>query len=607
MSFRISRNKRHLLRYLPPVIVLACLVMLRADTQLRSAYRPQLSPTIHQELVTNDNVHAYTMNVGGLLDPSNTLRREYGNIHYYQPNISLKIENLGRSAVKNPRIVVNVRRDWGTLESILAEVISPEMTEKEKAIAIWRFVQENSYHHDPAEGLDETHDPVRYLNVYGYGICDDSSAVLSAMWTTAGLQVRSWNLGGHVVSEVWYDGAYHILDTDAEVIYPLGDNLTLAGYDDLLADPYWAVRTHHYGPYAPKDLAADAAHAALYGDNDVQIERNVHGYRMDMVLRPGESFEWRWDNIGKYHENLIHGEPPPFYANGKWTYTPDLSMDDYRGYLAREENIKTASEDGGFPRLHLDQPGETGRAIFMVQSPYVIVGGTVRAEVVLSQQGDTVNIRAYGEDYEGTNVWTSAETGIHMVTFSLDEFIAPLASDAKYIYFLEVELESDSGTGVGLNYLSIETDVQMAPLSLPALSQGKNEVVYSDDNLNPHQVLITHEWREETSIHPPQSLMGPVYPAVEGRADISNLRFEWQPAVDAHGNDVAAYHFFLSGQPDSLIPLSSNFERVVPGSTYELPWDDLLTPGQRYYWRVRSLDKNGVWSAWSDIWTFTAR
>ena len=45
-----------------------------------------------------------------------------------------------------------------------------------------------------------------------------------------------------------------------------------------------------------------------------------------------------------------------------------------------------------------------------------------------------------------------------------------------------------------MNRFSLETDVQMAPMSLPALSAGSNQVLYTDETEKSRRVEITHRW-----------------------------------------------------------------------------------------------------------------
>lgn len=57
----------------------------------------------------------------------------------FQPNEYLMIENVGRSNVMNPRFVINGRRNWYSVETILSSILSTDMTDAEKAMAIWNF------------------------------------------------------------------------------------------------------------------------------------------------------------------------------------------------------------------------------------------------------------------------------------------------------------------------------------------------------------------------------------------------------------------------------------------------------------------------------------
>jgi hypothetical protein len=75
---------------------------------------------------------------------------------------------------------------------------------------------------------------------------------------------------------------------------------------------------------------------------------------------------------------------------------------------------------------------------------------------------------------------------------------------------------------------------------------------------------------------------------------------------------ITDYHFMLSDRPDLTWPLSATFEKLVSNTTdrgkgrYTLPYVGLLTPGQKYYWRVRAKNDKGVWGPWSKTWNFTA-
>ena len=99
----------------------------------------------------------------------------------------------------------------------------------------------------------------------------------------------------------------------------------------------------------------------------------------------------------------------------------------------------------------------------------------------------------------------------------LDEFFPP-ASDPSYNVRLRV-----TGDRFTLRDLHIELTLQMAPLSLPELRLGDNEITYSDQTAcdqtacesGGRHVELTHSWVERSD------LTAPLAPELDGG---------WQPA-----------------------------------------------------------------------------
>ena len=98
----------------------------------------------HAELVSSSN-HQYCVHMGGTRDGFNTADyiETYGGATRYtpgfEPNRSVTIEIRGTSETRNPRLVVNNRRSWFSVEHILRSVISPGMSDFETVMAIFRF------------------------------------------------------------------------------------------------------------------------------------------------------------------------------------------------------------------------------------------------------------------------------------------------------------------------------------------------------------------------------------------------------------------------------------------------------------------------------------
>jgi hypothetical protein len=153
----------------------------------------------------------------------------------------------------------------------------------------------------------------------------------------------------------------------------------------------------------------------------------------------------------------------------------------------------------------------------------------------------------------------------------------------------------------------------MAPLSLPEMGIGENEFTYVDETVGERHVRITHEWVERSASAPPAAPQAPISPREGDEFNGTDVRFEWEPAVDSDGDEIADYHFELSSRPDMKWPLSMSFAKLISRTSdagrarYTLQAPGELSPDREYYWHVRAKDAQGVWGPWSQTWRFTPR
>lgn len=196
--------------------------------------------------------HTYSVEVGGTMDGSNTRDPVgYGPYQqFYENNVFVSMENTGQEVVQNPWLSVNGKSSWRNLDEILAGIIDDDMSDAQKARAIWEFARRHRYHN--TSGDDEVKDTVKMLNVYGYTLCWDEAYTVSNLWQAAGLTIRRGVPHGHCTTEVFYDGAYHLLDSDEHLLYLLRDNETIASEEDLARDHDLVKRGHAYGILAPE-------------------------------------------------------------------------------------------------------------------------------------------------------------------------------------------------------------------------------------------------------------------------------------------------------------------------------------------------------------------
>lgn len=546
----------------------------------------------HLERITGRR-HAYTVVQGGSMDGENC-RTPQGSwipfVQTWESNRSVRIENEGETDLINPWLS-NGRNNFRNIGEIISQAVRPGMSDREKAIALWVLQTNHVFH--AWTGDDETMDPVKLFNVYGYATCGHSAPNLAGMWKRAGLRISPGRAVGHVVPQVFFDGSWHLLDADMQAIYLGRDNHTIAGEREIARDHDLIKRTHAEGLLLPDGRPGNEWQASLfvyegepYGTYDCSPR-----HTMDMILRPSEAITWRWGQRSplRYHgtaEITDWGQAAAdTIRNGLWEYRPDLSGTLWREGADSVQNVRVTAE--GLAA----EPGRTGTVVWSMRSPYVFVGG----RLVVDGAGARFFVSWDGESWE--------EAGA-----DLDGFF-PQRGPARYDYRLKCELSGEAR----LRELQILNDLQMAPLALPGMTVGENRFIYTDDSPGMRAVRITHEWVERSASRPPGAPPAPVFPPDGGETDGTDIVFEWSPPGDPDGDAIADYQFELSEYPDMRWPLSSNFRKLVSltadrgEARYTLPLAGLLAPDREYYWRTRARDSQGVWGPWSRPWRFVPR
>jgi hypothetical protein len=551
----------------------------------------------------------------------------------WQPNRSVLIENVGQADVHNPWIVVGGKRNWRTLDAVVAEATQGHATPADRARAIWECERRTRFHACTWDA--ECNDVLKVRNVYGYTLCGNEAHLINDLWKAAGLVTRRGRPIGHVVCEVLYGGDYHLMDSDEHVVCLERDNKTIASCADVVRDHDLVKRTHTYGILRREDRKTDEFSASLYvheGERSGDFGLNTR-HSMDLTLRPGESIEFRWDHVGKEYSagavpaegqrmrdglgNLARWGATAYdnLRNGRLRYRPDLS--DVAGtgpvpsasYGTRRvptttPEVENAKLDVGAGVIEPVDPGEPATVTWRFASPYVFVGGKAIATVRLAG-GASAEWRYRTDRGDWQSVASLGEPGTASLAASLDEIVSPRRKPT-YRFRLQLVLRGDAA----VSHVEFDHDVQMAPLSLPELEVGANDIVYTDSNENGRKVRITHRWLERTAWHPPEAPSDAITPKDGQKVAGSQVAFQWAPATDPDGDRVVDYHFELSEHADMRWPLSPNFEKLTSFTPsrgkpqWTVPYVGLLNPETTYYWRVRARDATGVWGPWSRTFHF---
>ncbi len=581
-------------------------------SQLNAAFEPWASNTDPTDVpkscvqdITN-SPFTYNITMGGAIDGKMcaTLPGVWEPCEQtWEPNRSLRMENVGNANVINPWLTVGPI-DFFSQETIAKSVVKGLSTDREKALAIFRFYVTHRYHKGNADNGSQG-DVSQVINVFGFNTCGNSTLCISDLVGKVGVTDLIFShCPGHCVPQVFFDGKYNTLDGDMETMMLLRDNHTLADEQDLVRDHDLIKRVHQYGIMSPVNPENNQDYAQYY-TWEGQTTQKLKGWNwwdMGMVLRSHEAIEWRWghETPAKYHGDMAGYPPtaPDTIYNGLWEYRPDFKNDSQWRAGATVANI---TNDNGVLRA---ADGGAGAIVWKMKVPYQFVGGSLAAA------GD-----AYALEFG----WPNAKDGRPEYT--------PLANLAEFDrkfqkrtamgneYWIKCTLQGKAS----LSEFKIINDIQMAPLAMPSISLGNNSFTYLEHHDNrsgasaARHLRITHQWVERSNTHPPQTPPSPIYPPNAGQSDGTDVVFQWAAAPDPDGNAITDYQFQLSDRPDMRWPLSPNFDKYIsrtPGkgqARYALPRPGLLTHGVIYYWHVKAKNSRGVWGPWSDTWSFTAQ
>jgi len=430
-------------------------------------------------------------------------------IRYLTAVLALTTTISAWGAADSFKVTTDKTVDNSSLETIVADVIrlSGAKTNDEKAIAIYNYLNQTIFHNAyPNEKAPQSVGPLKVLNVYGWGLCGGQHTVLKSLFETAGWQVRyrGWSDPGHTTVEVNYDNHWHYFDVFLKAYFWTKDKKTIAGQDDIIADPSIVLDGDKDGR-VPKEsylCCGDDAPGIVKGCKNskatevykpeqgwASVTGRDQGYAPLLRMSSGGSLKLEWKsaangmvadgtpgthscpNMKDVRNNPLMGPIEEHYgtrnySDGTFTYAPDFNK------TADVADVDLA----GLKAVGGKLSGK-GSAIFKLEMPYPYAAAKLDA----TAEGDC----KYSLSVDGGKTW--APTAVGDISAAVRQ---------HYAVWIKADVSAS------LSKLSVEGTVEHNRMALPYLLNGKNTVTVSDkDNKVPAGtvLVVTYTYQETTA------------------------------------------------------------------------------------------------------------
>ena len=435
----------------------------------------------HSEII-RESPHAWKILVGGVTPVANE---------------SIQIEVL-EGKCPNPRLRSSGSVDFSSLTSIVCDVTSPDMTEEQKARALWRFVMNNCY----GGRWGTSADGLEHLNVYGYGYCGTFAAALEPLWWATGLRARHINIGNHAATEAYYENDWHYLDAHRREFFLERGNGSIASLEDLNRDLYlWDMKRH-------RKPSQESSTKYYY----MTMHPRGHGrspiYSRDFTMVKGDQLTLTWEKRGEWclaRGAEGGGKPapePPIYANGVFQFQRDWKEKGvFREGLVSSENANW--EDTTSEYLHPSHTKTAAHLTYRIRVPYFISKITVSGKFYRKNSEDLLSIDLSTDEGKHWNpIWKAFETGLLQANGrSTQTQEVTTEVPWKYSYLLRVRMRAEKNpSDVGIFFIQSDSNLVYNPRSLPGLRSGDNTLIFSAEQGQSCSTRVTYRWMEALPI-----------------------------------------------------------------------------------------------------------
>jgi hypothetical protein len=456
--------------------------------------------------------------------------------------------------MRNPRVTTDRTVDPSSLDSIIADVVRPGMSDEQKALALFAWWRQTVYHYGwpymRSARMEAWQDPVKLINVHGYGLCGTHARVFGRLlvkafgegnarligyreaapgaWRLkddAGAFIDSvclrdferMRLMGHTACEARWSGRWRLIDPHVGFYAYLRGGEGVAGAQDLIADPTLVTDPARrvIGLMPCGDLSRVFYASEFINWGAITREAAPDDHAMEFSLRRGETYTRYWDRSGPFvwfplmderwdpgylapgPRHLCEGECSwRHYGNGELVYRPQLSDATYRDGVVVEQGLGEPGRRGLMPA----RAGRKAQVVFAVRLPYMISQATLQLNATRATGSDRVRVWVRPRGGGWRLVWDEPTCGRQRRTLDLSPWVV-----AKYGYDVRFDLKGQRRVEHAvLHAAAFQTRFLLNFLALPRLLPGRNRVTVEVANpaeLRDRRLEVSYAWADRDGEH----------------------------------------------------------------------------------------------------------
>lgn len=395
---------------------------------------------------------------------------------------TLSIVNKGGSMIAVPSVAATTSMPPLNRQAIVNFLLLRRTSNSDESFAIagWQYMLDHSVGFCSAgtssDPQGSASDPMHILNGYGFGCCGQVANILAWLWAGVGYPVRVAVFTFHTVPEIYYGGAWHLLDPDHRVFYRNLDG-SIASVAQVLADPSLVANTHDANGLDPVGWPA-VEMAELYASNAPSLVDKPFAITgpvdPSFTLYPRETL--RLQNRDPWPQQLYDAAgalapDPEWMASATFLRDVDFTNNGWKSQAVSWQGVRTAVQGDGRQAV---VSTNDGTILFQKSTPFPILAMQVTGEFAGNTTSGLVSV-SFSKD---------GVTWSPPLPFPASDFTGHASVDltqvaqGAYSYYLQIQI---IGPSIGIYQLPIRVDAQAGAAMFPALVPGQiNALEYHD-------------------------------------------------------------------------------------------------------------------------------